>query len=54
MSLEERISNGQKKAITTEVCPVCLLTARGIHMLFFTEKNKKMKPNQTKQPSCHL
>lgn len=53
MWLEERNSNGQKKAITTEVCPMYMLTAGGIHMPFFTEK-KKTKRKQNKHPSFGL
>lgn len=40
----------QKKAITTEACPMCLLIARGIHMLLFTEE-KKPKPKRNAKPS---
>lgn len=46
----------QKKAITTEACPMCLLIARGIHMLLFTEEKKPQtqKKRKTKQPTFDL
>lgn len=52
---EAKISNVRKKAITTEVCPMCLLISRRIHMLLFTEeKTPNPKAIKTKQPSFGL